>query len=390
MIKQKIRPLIFNILSIINKIFPKNEKRIFFNDSVEIKDNQYIFFEFLIKNKYNSKYKIKYFTKNINQYPTYIVDCGSLTTSTIYGLYCMIRSKYVINAYGQTRFYCKVSKNQICIELWHGYGLKKIGYSILPRTYYNMADCFSHVIIPSELFCEMIKKSWDISKEQIVILGSPRNDLLLNEERRDTLTEFGINRKIYQKIIYFLPTYRNTKRFGFTAHKTEIPIFNENNIVNINDYLKKNSILLIIKLHHAASNEINFLQMNYSNIIITNNRELDTKNIPFYTMLAQTDALITDYSSVFQDYLLINKPIGFVVDDLDDYLKVRGMNFENPLQLMPGHHIYNESDLYKFFDDIVIGNDPYISDREKLRPIFNKYLQNGNCRRLAEFMELSL
>ncbi len=388
MIKLKIRSLIFHILSLLNKVIPKNKNMIFFNDVVEIRDNQYIFFEFLIKNKYNIKYNIKYFATNIYLYPENLVNSKLFVTYNICGIYYMLRSKYIINAYGQTRFSCKVAKKQICIGLWHGFGLKKIGYSISPRTFYNIADCYSHVIIPSKLFRETIKKSWNVCEEQIVILGSPRNDLLLAHQKSDILTKFGVNRKKYRKVIYFLPTYRNAKRFGFTAHKIEIPIFTENNISRINDYLYSNDILFIVKLHHATSIEINFLRKSYSNILITDNKELNKKNIPLYSMLAQTDALITDYSSVFQDYLLINKPIGFVVDDINDYLKTRGMNFEDPLRLMPGHHIYTELDLYKFLNDIVADKDPYASSRKKLNPVFNKYVQAGNCKRLAEFIKL--
>ena len=53
-------------------------------------------------------------------------------------------------------------------------------------------------------------------------------------------------------------------------------------------------------------------------------------------MLGSSDALITDYSSVYFDYLLLDKPIGFTVDDMELYIKDRGFIFNNPEEYMPG------------------------------------------------------
>ena len=81
----------------------------------------------------------------------------------------------------------------------------------------------------------------------------------------------------------------------------------------------------------------------------------------------RTDALITDYSSVAIDYLLLDKPIGFTLDDFEEYRKTRGFIFEDPKKYMPGHHIYSFSDLCDFLSSVSDGYDPFWEQRASVR-----------------------
>ena len=64
--------------------------------------------------------------------------------------------------------------------------------------------------------------------------------------------------------------------------------------------------------------------------------DLEMAGIQLYELLGQTDALMTDYSSVAVDYMLCDKPIAFLLEDYEAYRKNRGFVFEDPLQYMPG------------------------------------------------------
>lgn len=61
--------------------------------------------------------------------------------------------------------------------------------------------------------------------------------------------------------------------------------------------------------------------------------------------MGYSDALITDYSSVCVDYLIVDKPIAYTLDDYEVYKQTRGFVFEDPHEYMPGHHLYRFSDL---------------------------------------------
>ena len=123
-----------------------------------------------------------------------------------------------------------------------------------------------------------------------------------------------------------------------------------------------------------------------SNIIFLTNPQLDELDIHFYSLLKDTDALITDYSSVFFDYLLIDKPLAFTVDDLESYGKNRGFVFDNPMDYMPGMKLYVVSDFYDFLSNCLNGVDEYSQQRLDVNEKVNYYKDGNNCKRIIDFV----
>jgi CDP-glycerol glycerophosphotransferase (TagB/SpsB family) len=89
-----------------------------------------------------------------------------------------------------------------------------------------------------------------------------------------------------------------------------------------------------------------------------------------YCLLPATDALITDYSSVYFDYLLLDRPIGFVVDDLEHYRRQRGFLLEPVERWMPGEQFRSAKDLEKFIHDVAAERDPHRGHRNELAETF--------------------
>ena len=111
---------------------------------------------------------------------------------------------------------------------------------------------------------------------------------------------------------------------------------------------------------------------------------------PLYSLLAQTDALITDFSSVVFDYLLTDKPIGFCIDDFNEYEeKVGFCCVENIDELLTGPIIQNIDELITFLDSVYKGNqgDIFKDKRKIVREMANYYLDDGNSRRCVDEIE---
>ena len=105
-----------------------------------------------------------------------------------------------------------------------------------------------------------------------------------------------------------------------------------------------------------------------------------------YVLLANTDALITDFSSVYFDYLLTNKPIGFAVDDMISYGKNRGYTVDDPIKIMPGMHIQTVDELIDFVDSVIKGNDDYLECRNNINKLFNVSNIPNASQKLIEFL----
>ena len=98
------------------------------------------------------------------------------------------------------------------------------------------------------------------------------------------------------------------------------------------------------------------------------------------------DALLTDYSSIFFDYLLLNRPIGFVIDDYEEYAASRGFAFEDPFEYMPGEVIDNAEKLIEFFSSVMCGDDNFMEKREEVCKITNYYRDANNRSRCMDLI----
>ena len=168
-----------------------------------------------------------------------------------------------------------------------------------------------------------------------------------------------------------MPTFRNSK-FGMNYPENKISNFpllsSQDDWDNIETFCKEKNIVLLVKLHiQQKEYKIDFSL--FQNVKRISNEDFEKNEVQLYEFLALTDGLISDYSSVAVDYLLLDKPIGFALDDYEAYKECRGFVFENPLEYMPGHHMYSINDLKNFLSDIGSGQDIYKAQREKVKKV---------------------
>ena len=90
-----------------------------------------------------------------------------------------------------------------------------------------------------------------------------------------------------------------------------------------------------------------------------------------YKFLGTTSALITDYSSVFLDYYLLNRPVAFTINDYEEYKEKRGFVFDDVKSLMAGPTISNLDELLKFLHSVMKSKDEFYIERNKVNSIVN-------------------
>lgn len=97
------------------------------------------------------------------------------------------------------------------------------------------------------------------------------------------------------------------------------------------------------------------------------------------------DALVTDYSSIATDYLLLDKPIVFTLDDYKEYTASRGGLYpENAKDYMSGYHVYTKDELEMALCEIAEGKDIYASVRHKILPEYNAYADGNSSKRILD------
>ena len=127
---------------------------------------------------------------------------------------------------------------------------------------------------------------------------------------------------------------------------------------------------------------------NFSNLTILSEAEMSLCGFKLYPLIQQMDFMIADYSSAFLQYLLLDRPVAFVVPDFDEYRSKRGFVFENPKDFMPGPFITKRQELYDFFSNIYHSLDDYKEKRQKVCSIIHKYKDANNCKRVIDLSEI--
>lgn len=268
------------------------------------------------------------------------------------------------------------------VNLWHGSGLKKPNNKSMTAEY-DFMHC------SSDFFKNLRVRNYGCTPAKQLLLGNPRCDNLFHKENIDSLIEASLSD--FDKVIMYMPTFRSTKNgvdeYDNTTRNLKDQIFfDETCHKALNETLTKNNTLLLIKPH--PMDNIPDKLTNASHIRFITNDMLQLYEYCLYSILAHADALITDVSSVLTDYLLLDRPVGFVIDDYEQYTS--GYHVENVLDYMPGEKIHDLSELISFLEanvDAPQVSDTYREDRQKLNDLFNHH-KSDFCKRIADHYHL--
>lgn len=366
-------------LTLLSSIITKKINSVYVFDKGLKKDNVWGLVQELNNNEKYSDFKIYYYTGISDNVDGRIV----FMSSKFKALWKSLRSKYILHSYMEIQKMYPV-RGQIILNTMHGSPLKRIGFmesTTRLKFLNNYNKAFTYILCQSEYFKEVIKESYGANEEQCLILGYPRNDFMFSE--RDVLSLIH-DKKDIKKSILWMPTWRrDTETKNNNDSNIEFPILDKENVKSLNTYLKETKTLLIIK-PHPFQMKLDLFDEIQSNILIVDNELLNSQDIELYNLLNNVDALLTDYSSIYFDYLLLNKPIGFTIDDIDAYMEKRGFIIDNPFEIMPGEKIYNFDELIKFVNYISIGHDKFEEERIRVNELVNFYKDGHSAKRVLE------
>ena len=310
-------------------------------------DNPRSLYEYMIKQDRFKDYRFIWAIKNHKQKKIDIAGAKVIEYFSIPYLYYLARSHYwVVNC--KLPMYVLKKKNQVYLQTWHGTPLKKLAYDIevpegttfyrsgmtedmMHETYRQDVEKYNYMISPSAFTTEVFQSAFRINKERLIETGYPRNDLLSNYSLEDVLQikkQLGI--PLDKKVLLYAPTWRDnsyvTKGYTF---KLEVH-FDKWQKALQDDYV------VIFKPHYLIVNDFDIDQ--FKGFVYFVPPEEDIRNLYIIS-----DALITDYSSVFFDYAILNRPIYFYMYDLASYRdELRGF-YLDIYQDLPGKIIEDEN-----------------------------------------------
>lgn len=351
---------------------------ILFESIPDLSDNTKALFDELIRRGMNRKYKMVWIvSKESTNFPNIknVIYCNKNARFYKYkALYYRIFAKAFVCC---NEFWVTFKKGQTSFYLTHGTCIKSV------YNYYNLPANIDYMIVNGEKTRQIIAYEVRFPVEKTVALGFPRNDILTNTNRdiKSLFPEHDC-----EKIVVWYPTFRQHKNGTQNASPHALPILHdENRAAKLNAMAKENKALIVLK-PHFAQDVSKIKACNLSNIVFIDDAFFEKNHITSYEFIANSDALITDYSSVYYDYLLCDKPIGLVWEDYEEYKKNVDFAVDIDFVMKAGEKIYNLADFECFLKNLSAGKDILKKERAEISAWANYAKDGKSAQRVADFI----
>ena len=364
------------LISFLDFLHPKDNKIIVFgsNTGEFVSGCPKALYEHIKRN--HPEYKVYFYTpfeKSLDMYARirYVIMFASL----------FFRAKFLVSSHPPTDFFPFVSwsNKKIFINLWHGTPLKAMLFADAGETKDDLRRILqlnkktSVFIVSSKLEAALMERCFLIDPKKFYYLGHPRNDALLKNNGTRKLPDILNNIPEYKEVILYCPTYRRdnpTKFFPFA----------DLDLQHLNRFLEENKIIILIREHvydkRAEEQLFSERAIHFGFDVCSD----------VYSVLPEVDILVTDYSSLYVDYLLLDRPCIFIPYDLESYKRKRGFLLDYDFWAR-GYKVLTYKEFINAIEEILSGIDIYKNRRQELKRQFHGYQTENSCEKIFELID---
>jgi CDP-glycerol glycerophosphotransferase (TagB/SpsB family) len=312
------------------------------------------------------------------------------------GLGSCLRAKfYIFDSFSKDINYWP-SRRALKVNLWSGVPLKtferdidnprsryfRLFHGWLPERWFLGMMMPWHldrpdlIIATSDETSEITRQAFDLAPDSVVVTGFPRNDILfasshtVGNAQRAWPDSFSAAVDAGRFIFFYLPTYRDSGK----------PFLNLD-WGKVDSLMHELNATFFLKLHPDDKGGFEGKLRN----VVELQQEID-----IYDMLAHTDALISDYSSIIFDYMLLNRPIIYYVPDLDEFIASSRSLYFHPADIAVGPMCTTEPELMTSLNEVAEGReipDKVRASWDETRRRFNTHLDGASSQRTLEAIE---
>ncbi len=318
----------------------------------------------------------------------------SYSSKSIKALFLSSRASKLFSTTGCEMFY-GFTKGIEFYELWHGMPLKKIlnddefsggtiRKNILSKILYKINQKFFvwktittlpnlYTVSASKFFTPFLKTAFGLDDTRILDVGLPRTDALFSGKEENLINDIR-NEFPNCKIILYMPTFRT----GAWTKKPFEPFCKEFGFdeMEFSNFLNQQNVVCVYKPHFV---DLNLLpNSNHKNRFITIN---DDDYTELYNFVGQVDILMTDYSSIYFDFILTRKPVILAPFDFEEYVTTCRNHYFDYSEL-EGVRAENWNEVLK-----IIENESYKKVTEEKIKQFAEFCDGNSCRKIVERME---
>lgn len=317
------------------------------------------------------------------------------------GIWTALRAgAYIYDAFPEDANFWAI-RGAFWVQMWHGVPLKRIERDIpdpqhwvvktlrnldagrarsrLRALLYNpwrlkkeeMACCTSDMLAP------IFARAFGLADGQVRVTGYPRNDAIVwpsgEAVGARTLDSDPFQEAAGKRILLYVPTFRDNASGGSASVFEHT--WTARQQLELDELLQRLNAVLFVKLHpHVATK--------WQVVETVNTIRCLPAGLDVYPFLNRVDALLTDYSSIFFDYLLLERPVIFYCYDLEEYQTSRGFYFDYD-DVTPGPKARTFSELLTAIEGTVQGTLDFSKELTRVKNLFHKYSDGQSSKRIA-------
>jgi CDP-glycerol glycerophosphotransferase len=272
---------------------------------------------------------------------------------------------------------------QISVNLWHGEPPTK------PTGRFGTGRGLHSSISP---VCSTVGRAYrsaefGVHPHTVPIIGAPRNDRMLRAcpaRTRNSLLGGTTNPAYLWMPSFRVGSWGTSQRIDATHSHPGLP-FTTTELRRLDQWLLGHQTEIWEKLHPRDLGR--FPEGLHALHVLTDD-QLHSHGLTTHTALNAFDGLITDMSSIWVDYLLLDKPLIFAFPDIESYREGRGLNLEPYEHWIPGPLARTIDDLTSALTDLITGTDTSAAERHRARLRFHQHTDDHATSRLFQTLQL--
>ena len=303
---------------------------------------------------------------------TRVVDAGSLRGAWEYA-----RARVVVHTHGLYGMPMR-SHRKVFVNLWHGWGTKRLQER--PPVAERQSDI---VTVMSSSDAEAVAAAWGLDPGRVRVTGLPRNDVLVRSSRQPRPPQLS---ELLGELplVVWLPTYRTSVVGELRSDGVEV--HNDFQLAgcerrDVEALARDLGVHIILKTHPMA---LVHAPGTSGGLSIWDDGDLSRTGLTLYELLGHADVLVTDYSSAWVDFLLVDRPIVFAAADRAEYAASRGEHRGHRAgSRLPGPVVGDLPGLRSALVDVLRTDDPWVADRRARRDCEHLWTDAGSAARVA-------
>ncbi len=242
------------------------------------------------------------------------------------------------------------------------------------------------MVATSDFTREVFAQAFGMPEDSIIVTGQARTDRMLSVDKKEVWSRAFPGVSPPRKLFLWLPTFRNTPFHGGRSDGEELDnIYNCKNFseTTFNDILKANDAVCLVKAHPMAARRD---QSNYSNLLFIDESWLHGRKISLYQLAGAADCLISDVSSIIADFMLLDRPIILLFEDIEAYKNNRGFSFNPITDFLPAELAQNFHEFLAELEAVLDEKDNYARRRSELKSLFFDHFDSGAADRILNLI----